>query len=220
MASAQHDASAAKQRQWFIVGRWQQFEGEYRANVLRIIGIGAFYLIELANYHGLKLGAFELPPVAGVDEPFHQAVTALAVAWAMVALGTILCLRGGVFPASLKFATTATDVVLLTAILTVADGPRSPLVVGYFLIVVLSTIRFDLALVRFAAAASIGGYLFLLGYAKWFSDRDLNVPRYHQVISVLALVLCGVVLGQAVRRVRRLADEYAERLQRAGGGTR
>ena len=36
-------------RQWFIVGRWQEYEGEGRANLLRIAGIGAFYCIELAN---------------------------------------------------------------------------------------------------------------------------------------------------------------------------
>lgn len=217
MAGAPQDASAVRQRQWFIVGRRQEFEGEYRANVLRIIGIGAFYLVELANYHGLKLGTFELPPVAGVDEPFHQAVTAVAVAWVMVAFATLLCLKGGVFPALLKFVTTTADAVFLTAILVIADGPRSPLVVGYFLIIVLSTLRFDLALVRFAAGASIAGYLFVLGYARWFSERDIHVPRYYQVIFVLALVLAGVVLGQVVRRARRLADEYAQRLERAGG---
>ena len=37
-------------RQWFIVGRWQEYEGEGRANLLRIAGIAAFYGIELANY--------------------------------------------------------------------------------------------------------------------------------------------------------------------------
>ena len=99
MASAEQDARIARGRQWFIVGRWQQFEAENRANVLRIVAIGAFYLIELANYHGFKIGAFELPPIAGVEGPFHQAVTALAVVWVMVAMGTFLCLRGGVFPA-------------------------------------------------------------------------------------------------------------------------
>ena len=58
MSAGQESRTAIENRQWFIVGRWQQFEGEYRANILRIVGIAAFYLIELANYHGFKIGTF------------------------------------------------------------------------------------------------------------------------------------------------------------------
>ncbi|HJT36212.1 MAG TPA: hypothetical protein VJ783_29595 [Pirellulales bacterium] len=207
-------ASETHQRQWFIVGRWQEFEGEARANLLRIIGIGAFYLIELANYHGLRLGALELERVAGVDQPFHQAVTALAVAWTLASLGVHFCLRRQVFPAVLKYLSTAADVVFLTAILMLADGPRSALVVGYFLIVALSALRFSLPLVRFATLASLGGYLYLLGFAKWFAEpsRGLHIERYQQLIFLLALGLTGIVLGQVVRRVRRMAEEFANRV--------
>ena len=123
-----------RDRQWFIVGRWQEFEGEARANLLRIVGIGVFYLVELINYHGLNLGFFEMPKVEQIGPSFHQAVTALAVAWTMVALGVLLCLSQRIFPAALKFVSTGCDVVLLTGILVVADGPRSPLLVGYFLL--------------------------------------------------------------------------------------
>jgi hypothetical protein len=59
----------------------------------------------------------------------------------------------------------------------------------------------------------MAGYLALLGYAKWFADRDLRVPRYHQIILLLALALTGVVLGQVIRRVRRIAEEYAARIE-------
>lgn len=197
-------------RQWFIVGRWQEYEGEARANLLRIIGIAAFYIIELVNYHGIHLGMFEMPKV--VDQTFHRAVTALAVAWTMVGLGVLLCLRRQIFPAPLKFISTGCDIVLLSSILTVADGPKSPLVVGYFLVIALSTVRFNLPLVRFATLGSMAGYVFLLGYAKWFTDRAIRVPRYHQLMFLLALALTGVVLGQVIRRVRSIAQEYADRL--------
>jgi len=210
MAGGVQAASAEGDRQWFIVGRWQEYEGEARANVLRIIGIAAFYLVELVNYHGLQLGWFEMPKV--VEKPFHQAITALAVAWTMVALGVLLCLSQRVFPAVLKFVSTGCDVVLLTAVLTVADGPSSPMVIGYFLVIALSTLRFNLPLVRMATVGSMLGYLFLLGYARWFHE-ELRVPRYHQLIFLLALALCGIVLGQVIRRVRGLAKEYADRLQ-------
>ena len=37
-------------RQWFIVERWQEYEGEGRANLLRIVAIGSFYTVHLLNY--------------------------------------------------------------------------------------------------------------------------------------------------------------------------
>jgi len=180
---------------------------------LRILSIGAFYIIELVNYYGLQLGFLEMPKV--VDKPFHQTVTALATAWTMVCLGVLLCLSQGIFPAGLKYLTTGIDVVFLTAILIVAHGPQSPLVIGYFLIIILSTLRFSLPLVRAATVASMSGYLVLLGYAAWFTVRDVRVPRYHQVMFLLGLALSGIVLGQVIRRVRGMAAEYAGRLDTA-----
>ena len=35
---------------WHIIQRWQQYEGEARANLLRIGAIGTFYLIHPWNY--------------------------------------------------------------------------------------------------------------------------------------------------------------------------
>ena len=209
--------SAQADRQWFIVGRWQEYAGEARANLLRIAAIGAFYVIELVNYHGLDLGPLQMPST--VDQQFHATVTAVTVAWVLVALATLLCLRIHIFPAALKYLTTGCDVVLLTTILTVADGPRSPLVVGYFLIIVLSTLRFQLRLVWCATLGSLAGYLFLNGYARWFAaaDRQLSVPRYQQLIVLLALALTGITLGQVIRRVRALAEEFSQRLANGSG---
>jgi hypothetical protein len=193
-------------RQWFIVGRWQEYEGESRANLLRIAGVGLFYSIELANYW-----------TGVVDRPFHQAVTALALTWAMVGLGVLYCLTQRVFPASLKFLSTAADLVLLTTILMLADGPKSPLVVAYFLLIVLATLRFSLRLIWFTSIGSISGYIFVLGYARWFTERDIRVARYQQAIVLLALALTGIVLGQVIRRVRAMALEYAARVAAKDG---
>ncbi len=209
------DASpASTDRQWFIVGRWQEYEGESRANLLRIVAIAAFYVVELINRYGLDLGFIEVPRIR--DAPFHHAVTALAVAWTMAALGVLLSLRLQFFPTSLKFVSTACDVMFLTAILTVADGPRSPLVLGYLLVIALATLRLQLPLLWFATAGSMAGYVFLLGHAKWFREAT-RVPRYHQLIVLLAVLLTGVMLGQVVRRVRWIAEDYANRLEASRG---
>src|SRR3954452_2552426 len=126
MAIAPRSRPEAGERQWFIVGRWQEYDGEGRANLLRIVGIAAFYIVELINDHGLSLGLVQMPRIR--DRAFHLAVTALAVSWTMVALAVLLCLRRHIFPAALKFLSTGADLVLLTGVLAVADGPRSPLV--------------------------------------------------------------------------------------------
>lgn len=208
-------STAAGDRQWYIVGRWQEYEGETRANLLRVIGIAAFYIVELINYYGLNIGVLDFPKVR--DRPFHLSMTALAVAWVMVGLAIQLCLRRQFFPAALKFISTGCDLLLLTCAITMAAGPRSPLVAAYFLVIALAALRFNLPLVRFATAGAIAGYLVLLGYAKWLSAEDLRVPRYHELIVLLALALTGITLGQLVRRVRALAEDYAARLARVSG---
>jgi len=155
MATSTKPPSDDIDRQWFIIGRWQEYEGEARANLLRIIGIAAFYIVELVNYYGLNLGFVEMPKQ--VDLPFHQAITALALGWAVIALGIHVCLTQRIFPAILKYLSTGCDIVLLTAIVMVADGPRSPLIVDYLLIIILTTLRFNLSLIRFAAVGSMAG---------------------------------------------------------------
>jgi hypothetical protein len=93
-----------------------------------------------------------------------------------------------------------------------ADGPKSPLVVAYFLLIVLATLRFSPQLIWFATVGSMAGYLFLLGYARWFTPRNLRVPPHQQAIFLLALALTGIVLGQVTRRVRKMAVDYAARM--------
>lgn len=219
MASGALSAQAPGEREWFIVGRWEEFEGEGRANLLRLIGVTAFYAVELVNYHGLHLGFVEMPRV--VERPFHLAVTMLTVTWAMVCLAVLVARRQRVFPASLKFFSTGADLVLLTSVLCLADGPRSPMVVVYFLIIALAALRFSLRLIWFATGGAIAGYLFLLGFARWGSipgweKPDMTVPRHQQVIFVIALALTGIVLGQIVRRVRHLAEHFARRMAPGG----
>jgi len=79
---------------------------------------------------------------------FHQSVTALAVAWTLMALVVLYCLSHRIFPSVLKYLSAGCDIVFLTAILMIAEGPGSPLVVGYFLLIALSALRFNLPLIR------------------------------------------------------------------------
>ena len=196
-------------RQWFIVSRWQQYDGELRANLLRIAGIATFYVIHLVNYHRW----FGLPGIEGATPRFDQMVTALAVAWVLTALAVQLALARHIFPEAMKFVTTTADVWLLTLVIGVCDGPRSPLVVGYFLILAVAALRFSLRLVWLATAECLAGYVALVIYAEHFATRDKTVPRYAQMIFFAAILVSGVTMGAVVRRVRRLAFEFAERIE-------
>lgn len=204
-------------RTWYIVQRWQEYAGEARANLLRIVAVGSFYAIHLLNYYQVNLGLLQLGETGGGDRQFHLSITALAVAWTMLALAVHLCLRQQFFPAWLKFVSTGGDLLLLTSVLYVAGGPRSPLVAGYFLVIALATLRFNLPLVRFATLAAMAGYLCLLGCDRWpeifrpGGGAFERLPRYHQLMVLLAIGLTGVVLGQVVRRAPVLAEEFAAR---------
>jgi len=203
------DTGTIDTRQWFIVSRWQEYAGESRANLLRLIAVGAFYVVELLRFYVQEQGKAE-------HLEFHRQATMIAVAWTMLSLAVMLCLRLRIFPAALKYVSTAGDVLLLTCLAALVAGPFSPLVLAYFLIIALAGLRLSLGLVWFATAAGMLGYWSLVGLedgksSRWFDARHA-VPPLTQLLTLLTLALTGVVLGQIVRQIRRVAAEYAQRL--------
>lgn len=215
MSDAAPASAIDADRSWFIAQRWQQYEGEARANLLRITVIGTFYLIHLWTFFSSQgklpnWGVLQVVEAGTISERFHVMVTLLAITWVMLAAGVHMALRSRFFPTWLPAVSTLGDVLFLTSVLLISAGPRSPLVVGYFLIVALSGLRFDVRLVQLSSVASVVGYVCLLGYAKWPTtfgrDKavDLTVPRYEQLIVVAGLALTGVIVGQIVRRARQL----------------
>ena len=199
-------------RQWYIVGRWEELGGEARVNLLRIVAVGAFYCVQLAQY-------FFFAPRTADSTRFHQQATAVAVAWTLVALAVLLSLRLRVFPAALKYVSAACDLILLTTLASLAAGPDSPLVMVYFLIIALAALRFSLGLVWFSTLGAMVGYWLLVGLAdakssRWF-DAQHAVPPATQLVTLLSLGLTGIVIGQVVRRVRALAEDYTQRRKAA-----
>jgi hypothetical protein len=194
------------ERQWYIVGRWQEYAGEARANLLRIITIGVFYGLQLTNHHLLS-GPEQR------DASFHRAATALAVAGLFVALAVQLCLQRQIFPSLLKFASTVADIVLVTALAALGGGPHSPLRLAYFLIIAMAALRYSLPLVWCASLGGMLGYLMLVALADksaWF-DADHAVRPIEQLMTLAALSLNGIIIGQIVRRVRGIAEDYRQR---------
>ena len=210
---------ATNERRWYITERWQHFDAERRANALRVVAIGAFYTIHLAHYGSSQgrlqfLNFLQLGDAGAVSPRFHASITLLAVVWTMLCLGTMVCLSRKFFPWWLKFFSTGCDLFLLTSILYLGNGPASPMVAGYFLITSLAALRMSLPLVRFATLGCLGGYVCLLGCAKWPESfgkggLDISIPRYEQLITLLALLFVGLILGQAIRSVPRMAQDFS-----------
>ena len=197
---------------WFVAGRWQQLDGEYRANHLRILSLVAFYVVHLAqHYRPTGLFASSTPP----DGVFHLAVTVIVVGWLLMSLAIDVCLRQRTFPAATPYVTTGMDLLLLTAVLCLGGGQKSPLVLGYFLILIMAAMRFSLPLVRATTAGAALSYLYLMAMGRWpqlIADAKIDtVARYHQIITLLAIAMSGVMLGQIIRRFRVMARYYADR---------
>jgi hypothetical protein len=198
---------------WRVSARLQELAGEERANILRVLGIAVFYAVEVLNRYGVSIGGLVIPPVEGVDGRFHAMATALAAAWIATSAMVFIALKNRRFFSAFKYLTASSDLVLLTAVLTLADGPRSPMLLGYFLLIALAGLRASARLVAFATAGATAGYCFLL-LDVWVRRPELAVPLHHPITTVAALILCGIIVGQIVSAMRRSAMRYAE-LERA-----
>ena len=194
---------------WHVASRLQEVRGEARANVLRAIGVAAFYAVEILNYRGLSLGSITLPPVEGVDASFHAVATAIAVAWISLCGLVFVAIRNRVLPPALKYVSTGADLALITTALTLADGPRSPMVVVFFLIIALAALRFSVKLCAFATAGAALGYLLSAGEVA-LRRPELTAPPHWIVTTLIAIVLLGVIVGQILRASRRAADTLSE----------
>ena len=188
---------------------WKALDAESRVNLVRITAIAGFYAVHLVKVYG-PVWSSTFTTAIGFDSTtqmanlVHVSVTALVLGWLMQAFGVHFLLHQQRLVVGSITATTLGDLFWLTAILCLSTGPAGPMVVGYFLIIMLAGLRFDLRLVRMTTIATIVAYLGLLGAVKWpiglMKEIAIeSVPRYHQVMFVVALMFAGIITGQTVR---------------------
>jgi hypothetical protein len=190
-------------RQWFIVERWQEYEGEGRTNLLRVLAIAGYYTVHLATY-------LSQTEPSEADRLSHRQATLIAAGWLFVSLAVLIALQRRFLPLGLKYATTAFDLLLLTALAWLGSGAQSPVVFGLFVIVAATGLRFRLPLVWMATFGAMACYMALVGAGdpQWF-DAEHNTPVVVQLTMLLSLGLTGIVMGQVVRRTRGMAEELA-----------
>jgi hypothetical protein len=170
--------------------RRETWAGDRKTNRIRLAAVGLFTVNELVNYHVLHV----------VDLRFHVASLLVVALWVLATALFAVLLREHILPRATSYVIVSTDVLLLTWLLFLGDGPRSPLVVLYFLVLALSAVRLDSAVCLFTAAAAALGYGAVLEFTKR-QKPELLVPPYHAVIVALALLLMGIVMAHLVGRV-------------------
>jgi hypothetical protein len=194
---------------WDDVRRLEEWAGEVRVNLVRLVGVLLFY--------GRHVFEYALaPPEAPVRGPYHLRVTAIAAVWAALVILVQFQLRRRSVPPWLKYVATACDLFLVTLLCMAAGGPRSPLVLLLFLVIAMAPLRLSLPLVYATTTGAVFAYLCLLafyawfkvGYAKYYATPELRIPRGEEAVYVLALLVAGLLAGQVVRQARRIAAGY------------
>jgi hypothetical protein len=192
---------------WQQARRLEALAGETRVNLIRAIALVVFYGHHLFNVYVRK------DPQA-TDGPFHVQVTALVIAWAAATFLLHLCLLRRYLPPALPFVVTFADLAFVTGLLAVSpEGPRSPLIFLYFVVVATTPLRLSLPLVWAGTLGAMAAGVVLMGYYVFFRlGRDEYyknpVPQASEVIFLLALGTAGILAGQAVRQARRLVYGY------------
>ena len=183
------------------VARWARREPPL---ALRLAGLGVFYAAHLVNYYGLH--AF--------PSDWHVRMSLLLAAWTVACIGLQQTLKRERWETAGIVAWSAVDVTAVTAVLLLADGIASPLIVAYPLLVVASGLWLRPGVVTWTLAGTVFSYLLLVAdyYFRRVElqvgfDRDLD----RHVYFVLALLLTGAAVRYQVSRACALSRFYASR---------
>jgi eukaryotic-like serine/threonine-protein kinase len=105
--------------------------------------------------------------------------------------------------------------LLLLAMLSVANGVASPLIVAYPLLVVGSGLWFRVRFVWFMTLLSLLSYgILVMDFYWWHPELQSQFDaRYHRhVIFAVTLILLGAVTAYLVHRVRVLSSFYGRQV--------
>ena len=171
------------------------------ALALRLGALGLFYVVEIVNYFA---------GVVGWD--FHWRISLLMGTWAVASAVCQQFLESRRWSIPARFAWGTLDAILLLSVLLVADGAGSPLIVGYFLLIVGSGLWFRVRFVTFMTVLSLLSYGILVADA-YFRRPELGpLGTDRHVIFAVALVVVGAAVAYLTQRVRTLSNFYGHKL--------
>ena len=198
--------SKTQSQDWDQSLRPEAWAGEIRVNLIRLAAIVLFYGRHLIEWFLAAANA----PIRG---RYHLAVTGLVLLWTVLALLLHGWLSRRYFEPWMKYLAIAVDGLMITLLCILAGGPRTPLVLVYFGLIASSPLRLSIRAVYFATAVAMISYLILLGHYAWYqigfrryyATPELRLPRSEEIITLLAMLVCGLFAGQVVRQIRRIA---------------
>ena len=159
----------------------------------RVLAFATFYAVTWVNHAALGV----------VDGVFVRRITVLLLAWTVAAFAFDRVELSWRRPGWLPFVWVLVDAAFFTLVLLVADGPVSPLVIGYLLLVAVAGYWGRTGPVWWAAGLS------LLSYGALWVEAAARRPHLagrldrHLVFATAVLVLAGVV-SRYVARTRAL----------------
>lgn len=107
-----------------------------------------------------------------------------------------------------RFGWAASDVIILTCVLYLAETPVGPILIGYPLLIAAAGLFFLVKLVLFTTAISLAAFTVLL-YAR---PEIVAAERPHYLIIFAAvLAVLGFIIAHQVYRVRALSRYYEQR---------
>jgi eukaryotic-like serine/threonine-protein kinase len=166
----------------------------------RLLAFGVFYGVTLVNYLGNR-----------IDGEFHLRVALLLATWALasVIFQRALNRQREWFPA--RFVWGTLDAAFLLAVMLLADGAASPLMMAYPLAIVGAGLWFRVRFVTYMTALAVLSYGVLI--VDFHYVRPELATRFgpsidRHVVNVAALLVCGAVVAYLVHRVRTLSNFY------------
>jgi hypothetical protein len=168
------------------------------------MAFSVFYLVDLFNYL-----------MGEVDLRFHLEITVLLLAWlaASVVCQRAMTRRGERFPARLIWG--SFDAAFLLAVMLLADGAASPLVVLYPLLIVGSGLWFRVRFVSYITVLALLSYgVLIVDFYYWRPglQQNFDAGLHRHVVNVAALLVLGTMVAYLVHRVRVLSRFYGGRL--------
>jgi hypothetical protein len=199
------------QRQmWEAARRVESFAGEIRVNRLRLAAIIVFYARFLIDI-------FLNPLHRQFGGRYLLLVTLIVLAWSAQVIWLHWALSRRRVGEKLKFISVIWDLVMVTLLGIAAGGPRTPLMLLYFIVIASAPLRMSLAVVWVATLGAIAGDAivimyyawYVIGFHKYYATPELRLSRSSEFIWFLSLGVAGLLAGQVVRQMRRVAGGYA-----------
>jgi hypothetical protein len=201
---------------WADARRLEAWAGEMRVNLIRAAALIVFY-----GHHLLVVYVY-----GGDRSPesitFHAQVTTITLSWMAAVFLIYGCLKRRWLPPGLKYAATFWDLTMISALLIASpEGPLSPLLYLYFVVLAAAPLRLSLPLVSATTLAVMAAALMVMGHyvfyrvgreAYYADGSPYRIARSSEIVFLLSVGTAGLLAGQVVRQARRLVEGYPVRV--------